>query len=525
LRVAQRSFYSDGCRRQGSSSFLKKEVLAYLIPQCSKARLRLAARAGAGKIRSMPITATLAAPIPEARGYRLTALIIAAAMFMEQLDGTVLATALPAMARSFHVGPLHMNVALTSYLLSLAVFIPASGQVADRFGSRTVFRGAIVVFTLGSVLCAQSGSLTMLVASRVLQGIGGAMMMPVGRLVLLRSVARNDLVRAMGWVFVPGLIGPVVGPPLGGFFVTYLSWHWIFYINVPIGLLGIVMVSLFIEDVRQPAARRFDWAGFVLSGLALSCLMFGFELLSRGAVSALQSAVILVTGLVAGALYLRHAQRVDNPVLDVRLMRVPSFSIAVWGGSFTRITGGAVPFLLPMMMQLGFGFSAAQSGLITFASAAGAMLMKAAAAPILRRYGFRPVMIWNGVLATVLLMSTALFRPGWPLWLMYVLIFAGGFFQSLQFTAYNSVAYAEIPAARNSAATSFYTTFQQLMLSAGICVAACVLAVSLHVQHHAHPQLSDFSVAWVVVGLISLAASPICAGFSAGVGDEMTGRE
>jgi MFS family permease len=349
-------------------------------------------------------------------------------------------------------------------------------------------------------------------------------MMPVGRLVLLRTVPRQDLVRAMRWVLVPGLVGPVVGPPLGGFFVTYLSWHWIFYINVPIGIVGFVLASLFIEEVREEARTPFDWLGFVLSGTALSCLLFGFEVLSRGAVSGLVGGVILAVGVAAGALYLWHAHRVPNPVLNMRLMRVPSFSISVWGGSFTRITGGAVPFLLPMMMQLGFGVTAAQSGLITFASAAGAMLMKAAAAPVLRRLGFRTVLIWNGVLATVLLMSTALFRPGWPLWAMYAVMFAGGFFQSLQFAAYNTVAYADIPARLASSATSFYTTFQQLMLSAGICVAASVLAVSMRVQGHAHPALSDFSVAWVVVGVITLAASPICSLFARNVGDDMSGR-
>jgi EmrB/QacA subfamily drug resistance transporter len=468
----------------------------------------------------MSVTTALSAPA-ERTDFRLTALIVAAALFMEQLDGTVLATALPAMASTFHVGPLHMNVALTSYLLSLAVFIPASGWAADRFGSRTIFRLAIALFTLGSVLCAQSVSLPMLVGSRVLQGLGGAMMMPV---VLLRTVARQDLVRAMGWVFVPGLVGPVIGPPLGGFFVTYLSWHWIFYINVPIGVVGFVLVSLFIQEVREDARTPFDWLGFVLSGTALSCLMFGFELLSRGVVSGVQAGAILVVGVVSGAMYVRHAARVAHPVLDLRLMRVPSFSISMWAGSFTRITGGAVPFLLPMMMQLGFGMTAAQSGLITFASAAGAMLMKASAVPILRRFGFRDTLIWNGVLATALVTSTALFRPGWPLWAMYVLIFAGGFFQSLQFTAYNTVAYADIPPGLASSATSFYTTFQQLMLSAGICVAAGVLAISMHAQGHPHAVLGDFSVAWCVVGAITLVASVICTRFERTAGDDMSGR-
>jgi EmrB/QacA subfamily drug resistance transporter len=470
---------------------------------------------------SAAITQSTAVRQPD---YRVVALIVASAMFMEQLDGTVLATALPAMAQSFHVGPLRMNVALTSYLLSLAVFIPASGHVADRFGTRHVFRAAIGLFTLGSVLCALSVSLPMLVASRVLQGIGGAMMVPVGRLVILGSTPRQDLVRAMTWVLVPGQIGPVLGPPLGGFFVSYLSWHGIFYINVPVGLLGMVMVSLFIEDARGESVAPFDWLGFVLSGVSLACLMFGFEFLSRGVASGLEGGLILGTGLVSGVLYVHHATREQNPILDLRLMKVPSFRISVLAGSLTRITGGAVPFLLPMMMQLGIGFSAAQSGLITCAAAGGAMLMKAVGGPILRRFGFRDTLVWNGLLATLLLMCLAAFRPSWPIWALYVLIFTGGFFRSLQFTAYNTVAYADIPRGLTSRAASFYSTLQQLMLSAGLCVAAAALSASVSIGHRSVPRLPDFAVAWITVGLITLLACPVCSRLAKTAGQDMTGR-
>ncbi len=470
---------------------------------------------------SMIVSAPTLTP---ARNFRLTALIVASALFMEQLDGTVLATALPDMAHTFGVAPLRMNVALTSYLLSLAVFIPASGQAADRFGSRSVFRTAIVLFTLGSVLCGQSTSVAMLVGSRVLQGIGGAMMLPVGRLILLRTVAKQDLVRAMTWVLVPGMVGPVIGPPLGGFFVTYLSWHWIFYINVPIGIAGFLLAGPYIAQVREAVRRRFDWAGFVLSGVCLGGLMFGFEMISRGASSGVLTALVLAVGTASGAAYIRHSRTAENPILDLRLMRNRNFSISVWAGSLTRISGGALPFLLPMMMQLGFGVSAAQSGLITFSSAAGAVVMKAVCAPILRAFGFRRALLWNGIFATVLIMSAALFRPGWPWLAIYVLMFAGGFLQSLQFTAYNVVAYTDITRPLMSAATSFYTTFQQLMLSAGICAAAAVLAASMAVQHHAAAELSDFSVAWVVLGVVTMIAVPICARLAGNAGDEMAGR-
>jgi MFS family permease len=316
----------------------------------------------------------------------------------------------------------------------------------------------------------------------------------------------------------------MVGPPLGGFLTDTLSWRWIFYINVPIGALGIALALRYIDDVRDTVRRPFDGLGMLLSGVALSCLMFGFELASRGTASRTVTAAMLLAGLASGTLYMRHAGHVRHPILDLRLMRVQSFALSLWAGSFSRITTGALPFLLPMMMQLGFGMSATRSGLITFASAAGAMLMKAAGVPVLRRYGFRNVLIFNGIIATLFLMSAALFRPGWPLWAIYPVLLAGGFFQSLQFTAYNTVAYANISAKRMSAATSFYTTFQQLMLSAGICTAATVLSLAAALHHHAAPALADFSVTWIVLGLITFIAVPICVLLPRGVGDDMTGR-
>ena len=455
---------------------------------------------------------------------RFTALIVASAMFMEQLDGTVLATALPTMARSFHVEPLQMNVALTAYLLSLAVFIPASGKVADRFGTRTVFRAAIALFTLGSILCGLADSLAALVASRVLQGIGGAMMVPVGRLVLLRSVERSELVSAMTWLMVPAMVGPLLGPPVGGFLVTTLSWRWIFYINVPMGVLGMALATLYIRDIKEEGRVDFDAWGLLLSGVSLSCLMFGLEMASRGAVSPAVTAAIVGAGLASGALYIRHSRRHAQPVLDFSLMRVPTFGLSVIGGGLTRIAAGALPFLLPMMLQLGFGMSALQSGLLTFSSSAGGMLMKGAAKPILRRWGFRNVMIWNGLTATIFLAAIASFRPSWPTAAIYAVLLVGGFFSSLQFTAYNTIAYAEIDRSRMSSATSFYTTFQQLMLTLGICLAAAALAGSLAVTGHAQPLLIDYSAAFLVVSIVSLAASPTCARLPRNAGDELSGH-
>ncbi|MGA7440118.1 MAG: MFS transporter [Luteibacter sp.] len=459
-----------------------------------------------------------------APGFRTVALIIASAMFMEQLDGTILATALPAMATSFDVSPLHMSVALTSYMLSLAVFIPASGAIADRYGSRNVFRAAIALFTIGSILCGFASNLPLLVVSRLLQGIGGAMMVPVGRLVLLRSVPKSELVSAMSWLLVPALIGPVVGPPLGGFIVTWVSWRWIFYINVPIGLIGIWLATKYIPDVRLTERVPFDRIGFVLSGASLSCLVFGLELASRGSSSLYGSMGLIVAGMISGAGYLLYSRRIAHPILDTSLMAFPTFRLSVIAGSLTRITAGAVPFLLPLMMQLGFGLSAAHSGVITFVSALGAMLMKATAAPVLRRWGFRATLVWNGVFSMVCVALCAAFRPDWPLWIIYAVLLFSGFFQSLQFSAYNTVAYADVPSERFSSATSFYTTFQQLMLSLGICVAAAALQVSVVWGGREHAALPDFSVAFLVVTFISLLAAPVCALLPKNAGAEMSGH-
>ena len=463
---------------------------------------------------------------PAGHSFRTTAIIIASALFMEQLDATVLATALPTMARSFHVSPLHMSAALTSYLLGLAIFIPASGYFADRFGARRIFRLAIIVFTLGSVLCGQATSLPFLVAARLFQGIGGAMMVPVGRLVLLRTVALKDMVAAMAWFTVPALLGPVVGPPLGGFIVTYWSWRWIFYVNVPFGLLGIYLATVFIEDIREQDPGRFDLRGFLYSSISLSCLMYGLEMSSRGGGPSLRTtAAILGLGLAAGLAYAKHARWASHPILDFQLMRIPTFGLSVIGGSLTRITAGALPFLLPMMLQLGFGFSAARSGLITFCTAAGSFLMKLATPPILRRFGFRNTLMWNSLIASAFLAVCAAFRPGWPVMAINVVLLMGGFFQSLQFTALNTIAYADIPQPRMSSATSFYATFQQLMLSMGICISSAVLALAMALSGHAGPQLSDFSVAFLVVTTISFLASPVCARLPVDAGIAMSGHE
>ena len=330
------------------------------------------------------------------RPWILTPFIIATALFMENMDGTVLATSLPAIARDLGQDPIVLKLALTSYMLTLAVFIPASGWVADKIGARTVFCSAIVVFTLGSILCGASTGLTTLIAARVFQGLGGAMMVPVGRLVLLRSTPKNEMVNALAYLTVPALIGPVVGPLLGGFITTYFHWRWIFWINVPIGVVGVLLSLRFIENIRERDVARFDFKGFVLSGAGLLSLVFGLTVAGVPFMPRILDAALVLAGLILLALYVGHARRDPEAILDLSLLKIRTFFAGVVGGFLFRIGIGAMPFLLPLLLQIGFGLTPFQSGSLTFASAAGAMAMKFTAATILRRWGFRRVLVANG---------------------------------------------------------------------------------------------------------------------------------
>jgi EmrB/QacA subfamily drug resistance transporter len=455
--------------------------------------------------------------------FRTIALIVGAAMFMEQLDGTVLATALPSMARELGVSAPSLSIALTSYLISLAIFIPVSGRIADRFGARTVFRTAIVIFLLGSIACANAPSATFLVISRFFEGVGGALMMPVGRLVLMRNVEKRDLIQATSWVLIPAVVGPILGPPVGGFIVTYLSWRWIFYINLPIGLLGIVLVSLFIANTRGEVPEKTDYKGIALSSLSLGLLLFGFELISHDGLVFLALSFLGV-GALMGTLYVRHARTAPDPILDISLMRIPTFGTSVIAGAITRLTQGAHPYLLPLMMQLAFGLSAAQSGTMTLATALGSIAAKPIAPKLLRRFGFRDTLMVNGIFASAGYAVCGLFRPGWPLPVMFGIMVCSGFFMSIQFTGFNTIAYDEVSQQRMGAATSFYTTFQQLMLSMGICAGAAALQGAMVLRGHHLPQFADFTAAFWTVAAVSLTATIWNRRFSHEAGTEISGH-
>jgi EmrB/QacA subfamily drug resistance transporter len=418
-----------------------------------------------------------------------------------------------------------LKLAVTSYLLSLAIFIPASGWTADRLGARNVFRAAIAVFVLGSIGCAASHSLEQFVFARIVQGMGGAMMTPVGRLIMVRSIDKKLLVNAMSLVTMPALIGPICGPPLGGFITTYFSWHWIFLINVPIGLVGIVMASRYIANVRVEHHDPFDFVGFMLSGLAIAGLAFGLsamglEFLPTGVVAAL-----LCVGAIAAVAYVIHAKHAPAPILDLSLLRLPTFRASIFGGFLFRLGIGALPFLLPLLLQIGFDLTPFQSGLITFTTALGSMFMKAAVASVLNRFGYRNVLLYNALISSVFLAACATFVPGIPFAVMIAILLSGGFFRSLQFTSINTIAYAEIEPPKMSRATVMVAVAQQLALSTGVAVGALVVEITLRLKGSPTMGASDFPPAFLAVSLLSASAALIFYRVAPDAGAELSGRK
>jgi len=460
---------------------------------------------------------TLCAP----RLTRIVPLIVAVAFLMENIDASVLSTSLPAMAVDLATDPIHLKLVLTSYLLALAVFIPASGWAADKFGARVVFRAAILVFALGSIACGLSQTLGQLVLARTLQGIGGSMMMPVGRLILLRTVPRDGLVSALAWLTVPALLGPVIGPPLGGYITTYFHWRWIFWINIPLAVLGIVLVTLLIPNIRETGTGRFDLKGFVLAGPGLAAFLTGLTLAGLNLAPLWGILALVLGGMALTFGFVRHALRVADPLVDLRLLMLPTFRIAVMAGSLFRMSVGALPFLLPLMFQLGFGMTAFASGLLTFSSGMGAMAMKFAAQPLLRRFGFRGVLMGNAVISGVLILGPAFFIQATPVPVIVAVLVAGGLSRSLQFTSINAIGYAEVPAERLSSATSFTAVLQQLSGSVGITLAAMGLEICGALHGTSAPDLGNFPYVFALLAGLALSSAAIFARLHKDAGQSM----
>jgi EmrB/QacA subfamily drug resistance transporter len=442
---------------------------------------------------------------------RTIPIVLAVALFMEHMDATVIATSLPAIAADIGTSPITLKLALTSYYVALAVFIPVSGWMADRFGAKLIFRGAILVFVAGSVACAASGSLAEFVGARFAQGMGGAMMTPVARLVLVRSTPRSALVSAMAWLAVPALVGPLIGPPVGGFITTFFSWHWIFIINVPIGLIGVAVAGRVLPEMPPVPVGRIDWPGFALVAAASSGIVFGLSVISLPALPPTVGAATLAIGALAAAAYVFHARRAANPILDLKLFDNPVLRIAITSGMLFRIGLGAVPFLLPLMFQLGFGLTPFASGMLTFATAIGSLALKFFATTALRLMGFRTVLIVTSLAGAALMGANALFTPFTPHAVIIAVLIAAGFARSLYFTANNALVFAEIDDRQASQATAIAAVSQQVSIALGVAVAGLFLEVH-HFVTGEETGLAAFVIAFpAIAALAACAVFPILA--------------
>ncbi|PSN08061.1 MFS transporter [Siccibacter turicensis] len=402
------------------------------------------------------------------RGLSPAALLVAGAFFMEFLDGTVIATALPDMAASFQVNAVDLNIGISAYLLTLAVLIPASGWIADRFGARQVFTLALAIFTLASVLCGLAPNLETFVAMRVLQGAGGALMVPVGRLAVLRTTPKEHLITAIATLTWPALIAPIIGPPLGGFITSYADWRWIFFINLPFGIIAMLLAWRVIPNVREETRRPFDLPGFLATALAMVCFVYAMEMPGAPGFSLPVFCILLAVSVAAFLFALRHFRRAAAPMIRLDALRIPTFGVTMYGGSLFRCSISAVPFLLPLLFQVGFGMDAFHSGLLVLAVFVGNLVIKPATTPLIRRLGFKRLLVGNGILNVIALAACAWLTPGTPVWMVFLVLALGGVFRSVQFTGISTLAFADVPAAQMSYANTLFSTATQLAIGLGI---------------------------------------------------------
>jgi EmrB/QacA subfamily drug resistance transporter len=436
---------------------------------------------------------------PKERISRIVPTVVAGAFFMDGLDSQIISTSLPQMATSFGVSPPQMSAAITSYLISLAIFIPISGWIADRFGARQVFCSAIVIFTVGSILCGLSDSLLALVASRVLQGFGGAMLTPVGRLILTRTYPKDQLMRAMSVFMLPGMLGPTMGPLVGGFITTNFSWHWNFFINVPIGLVGIGLALRFIPEIRLPRPSAFDLTGFLIIACGMGLAQYAIENLGRHTLPFATEATLVVIAAAILIGYAHYALSRPNPVLDLRLFRSRTFSVAVLAGSVIRAGIATVPFLMPLLLQVGFGLNPFQSGSITFLNTAGAMSMRAGVATLVRRYGFRKVFLAGAMVNSALMAGFALFERTTPHIVIAAYLFCFGVLRSAQMIGMGALAYSDVPNEEMSKATSIFALAQRLSQSLGVGISASLLAALSGLGPITE---ADFKIVFLVIALL-----------------------
>jgi EmrB/QacA subfamily drug resistance transporter len=444
--------------------------------------------------------------MPIARSTQI-AFLVAATFFMENLDATVIATALPDMAKSFGVGAVDLNVAMSSYMLALAAFIPISGWLADKFGTRLVFCAAIAFFSASSLWCGMSHSLAEFVAARILQGFSGAMMVPVGRLAVLRATEKKDLVKAISYITTPALIAPVLGPPLGGFIVTHSTWEWIFFLNLPLGLIAFVAALKLIPNHTEERNRKFDWLGFVLVSASCFTLLFGFEKLGQDLQNFEPGLILISLGVALTLWAIRHMRKHPHPLLNLAVLGVPTFRVSFFGASLFRVAISTLPFLLPLMFQLAFGLSALDAGLLVLAVFAGNLAMKSFTTPVLNRWGFRRVLITNGFIGVLAIAACALLHTGLSSILIMGVLFVGGLSRSLQFSAYNTLAFADVPQPLMSNASTLFSMAFQLSMGMGVAIGALLLRGAMEIHgHSAQADTADFQLAFLMVSAIAIVA-------------------
>lgn len=457
---------------------------------------------------------------------RLIAAIVASALFMQNLDSAAVFTALPAMARDLNEPPARMGAAVTAYLVALTVFIPFSAWLGDRVGAKRLFLAALALFAAASAACALADGLGTLVAARLVQGMAGAMMLPVARLLVLRQARKDEIVRAMTWLTMPALLGPIAGPPLGGLLTDAFGWRAVFLVNVPVAALGIALSAWKIPAIPARDPGPPDVVGLLLVGVALAGLMFGLETVGRGAVPPLLPEAALLLGAVIGVLAVRHCLRAARPALDLSLLRLPSYFHSAVTATLFRIGAGASPFLVPTLLQIGFGYGATEAGFLSFATALGAFGMKPLVRPLLARFGFRTVIVAGALLAGLSVASCALIGPGWPWLAVFLLLAAGGLVRSLLFTSLGALSVAELPTERLASATALSQTLQQLSPALGVVLATASLEASAALSGRGEGALAaaDFAVAFVVAGVVAMSAAPLFARMPADAGTAVSGH-
>ena len=465
-----------------------------------------------------------APPAPHEASKRLLPWLVAVAFFMESLDTTILNTAVPTIARALHVAPLSMKAVLASYTLSLAVFIPISGWTANRFGTRRVFATAIAVFTFGSLLCGLSGNIHVLVGCRILQGVGGALMLPVGRLTMVRTFAKSELIRAMSFVAIPGLVGPMLGPLAGGLITAYFHWSVIFFVNIPIGLMGLYLVYRHLPDYREAQTPPLDYVGLIAFSSGIAILSYVLEIFGEHELGALAIVGLLVLSAALLMAYGLHSARNPHPLLLLSLFRLRTFRAAVGGSFLTRISIGGIPFLLPLLYQVGLGFSPVQSGLLMMPQAVAAMSLKLTMPGILARFGYRGVLLSNTVALGILILLFASIAATTPIWLIVLQLFCFGFFTSLQYTSMNTLVYADVAEGQASSASTIASTAQQMSISFGVAAASLVTALFVPDRFHTDPPalIRGIHEGFLVLGVLTIVTTVVFVGLRADDGSAVS---